>query len=542
VFSFHQRHAPLLSGPDFSLPVLNLRSREGLAARSLRALQDVGERVAHWWTAHVRRPARSETTPLTAKLRDHMRFPRAHVALITLVAAGGALRLWFMSSYRPGFVGYPDAHAYIIAARSLHWNPYKPVGYPLLLRALRALDPRLSFTVAVQHVLGLGTGVLIYLSTVPFVRRPAIALLPALVVLFGGAQVFLEHSVLSDAPYTFLLAVVLYCGAQSLSGPAALWWLALAGVALAASVTLRTVGLFLVPVVAAWALTPADLTRPERLRRALAVFAPAVALLVAYLIPQRARTGSWALTRSTNFALYARMAPIADCSRFTPPPGTAGLCEELDPRERENVNWYIFDAQSPAVRLWGVPPYPLEAADPAAYHWPGDDPTGRFARAVLVHQPLDYLTTVGEGLANYVVPRAGRRSVFEYDHALLIRELHNEHYEQAAIPDITSYYETGAGYLRKRVDALERYGRCARMEGTPTAVLTTLMLVGLSLSRGRARSAVSLYVSTATSLAVLPVALLFYDVRYAVPMNVPLAAAAAIGIDRLLDSLSPAGA
>jgi hypothetical protein len=351
--------------------------------------------------------------------------------------------------------------------------------------------------------------------------------------------VFLEHSVLSDAPYTFLLAAVLYAGVRSLSGRRELWWLALAGLALGASVTLRTVGLFLIPILAAWSLTLPGLDSSRRLTRAVAVLGPAAALLIAYLIPQRARTGRWSLTRSQNFALYARMAPIADCTRFTPPAGTAGLCEQTEPQLRENANWYVFDLRSPALQLYGVPPYPTERVEPDAYRWPGEDPTGRFARAVLRHQPVGYLATVFEGLANYVAPRAGRRSVFEYDQGLLIRELHNEHFEQAAIPDIMACYQTGPGYLRRRVDALEGYGRTARIEGPLTGILATLMLAGVCLSDGPARSAASLYAVTATSLAVLPVALLFYDVRYAVPMNVPLAAAAAIGIDRLLAGVTP---
>lgn len=461
--------------------------------------------------------------------------------LAAAMTAGAALRVWFMTSYRPAFVGYPDARAYIIAMRSLYWNPYKPVGYPLLLRLLRALHPRLSFTIAVQHMLGLATAALIYLSTAPFVRRPEVALLPAFVVLFGGAQVFLEHAVLSDAPYTFLLAVVLYAGARSLGGAAALWWLALAGLALGASVTLRTVGLFLIPILASWSLAAPGLTRSQRLARASAIVAPAVALITAYLIPQYARTRRWALTRSSSFALYARMAPIADCRRFTPAPGTEGLCEKSEPHERPNLNWYIFDPDSPALRRFGAPPYPTERVDPAEYRWAGKEPARRFARTVLAHQPRDYAATVLEGLANYVVPRTGRRSVFEYDQELLIRELHNEQFEQAAIPDITEQYQTGPGYLRRHVGALEHYGRAARIEGAPTAALAVLMLAGLLLSDGRERSATALHAVTATSLATLPVAMLFYDVRYAVPMNVPLAAAAAIGIDQLLEMLSHGG-
>ncbi len=461
---------------------------------------------------------------------------RPHAPLIALCVAGAALRLWFMLSYRPAFVGYPDARGYIIAAHGpLYWDPYKPVGYPLLLRLLHALDGRLSFTVAVQHVLGLATAVVAYFATRPFVTRTWLALLPAIVVLFGGSQVFLEHSVLSDAPYTFLLAAALFCAARSLTADRRLIWLAGAGTAIAASITLRTVSVVLVPLLALWTLMPWRQSTRARLSGPVATLAPVLIMLVAYLIPQHAVTGSWSLTRATSFAFYARMAPIADCSRFTPPSGTSKLCQRDDPRRRPDANWYIFNVQSPAVRAYGVPPWPLRHVPPSAYRWRGDAPTGSFARAVLLNQPLDYSATVFEGLANYVVPRAGRKSVFEYDQNLLISELHNRYYEQAAEPAITSYYSTRAGYVRKNVPALDAYGRAAKTEGFLTALLTLLMIAGGVLSRGKVRIAALLFAGTAIALALLPVAILFYDVRYAEPVVVPLAAAAAIGVDCLID-------
>ena len=555
---------PLLGAPglrlSFALP--SDPADRSFGARGLRAPQELSGRIASLWArrprarrlllpdeeaASTRRARRSEAAIKAILARSRPRFrrleeaPHGRFALLKLLATGAALRLWLMLSYRPGFVGYPDARAYIIAARGpLYWNPYKPVGYPLFLRALRALDSRLSVTVMAQHLLGLATGALIYFATAPFVRRAALALLPAAVVLFGGSQVFLEHAVLSDAPYTFLLGIVLYCAVRSLTSRARFAWLAGAGAALAASVTLRTVGLFLVPVVAAWAVAAAGLWHAAH--PYLAVLAPVVVLLLAYAIPQHAVTARWALTRSTSFAFYSRVAPIADCTRFAPPPGTAGLCEQSDARTRPNANWYIFNLDAPAIRLYGVPPWPLTRVTPAEYQWPGDEPTGRFARAVLVHQPLDYLATLLEGLANYVAPRTGRPSVFEYDQEMLIRELHNQHYEREAIPDITSYYSTGAGYLRRGVGALDAYGRMAKTEGPLTAVLAALMLAGWALSRGHAHSAASLFASTSISLAVLPVAILFYDVRYAAPMAMPLTAAAAIGIDRLWDIMGRSGA
>lgn len=68
--------------------------------------------------------------------------------LAALVAGGLLVRGWFMVSARPGFLGYPDAVTYVIAAKEeLFWSPYRPAGYPLVLRGLRAVHPRLAVAI-----------------------------------------------------------------------------------------------------------------------------------------------------------------------------------------------------------------------------------------------------------------------------------------------------------------------------------------------------------------------------------------------------------
>ena len=77
------------------------------------------------------------------------------------------------------------------------------------------------------------------------------------------------------------------------------------------------------------------------------------------------------------------------------------------------------------------------------------------------------------------------------------------------------------------------------LEGALTAVLALLALAGGILGRAGARHAAALFGASAFSLALLPVAILFYDVRYAAPVVALLAAAAAIGTDRCCDLLAP---
>jgi hypothetical protein len=456
----------------------------------------------------------------------------ARWTLAAAVAGGIAVRGWFMASHRPGFLGHPDARIYVATAKGpLFQVPHRPAGYPLLLRALHRIDPRLSCTVAAQHALGVATALLLHRTTGRFAPRRA-GLLPAAVTLFGGSQLFLEHAVMSEGPYTFLLAAALDCAGRSAQPSARrLPWLGAAGGVLGVSATLRSPGVFVVPSMAAWAMSRPGLDARLRLGSGAAVLAGAVLPLGAYLAAHHAATGSWGVTRANGFTLYARVAPFADCSRFTPPPGTEALCETTPPAQRPTPTRYVFDfSQSPALALYGSIPHPTDHVEPSAYRWPADAQLRRFAFAVMRAQPLEYLRSVGLGLFNYVRPHTGPPSVIEWDHDSLIDELRNPHWEADSIQYITAYYSTGAGFRRSGERALATYGRRMKLEGWPTAVLAVAALWACVPRRDAPRDGAALMGGTAATVALTSVALLFYDARYATPMYGPLAAAAALGI------------
>jgi hypothetical protein len=86
--------------------------------------------------------------------------------------------------------------------------------------------------------------------------------------------------------------------------------------------------------------------------------------------------------------------------------------------------------------------------------------------------------------------------------------------------------------------ALDDYAKAAQVEGPVTAILVLLMLAGFILARGRRQAAAGLFGWTTLVMMLAPVALLFYGVRYATPAYGPLAAAAAIGLDELVELAS----
>lgn len=456
------------------------------------------------------------------------------IALVVLLVAGAALRLWFVLAYRPGFLGYSDAAAYVTSAHGpLFWNQYRPAGYGLLLRLLHAVGLDLTGSVVVQHLLGLGAAAFLFAAVTRVVRRPALALLPLGVVLLSGSELFLEHSVLTEASFTFLVAAALWCAVRALDaeGRASALWLVGAGVLAGVSTAVRPTGVAVVLVLAAWALG----RRGSATRRVVLAGVVAVGFLAAlgpYLVAQHHKTGTWGLSRASGTIVYARAAIFADCHDFTPPAGTRRLCEDRPPATRPTPNDYIFRDSSPAVRAFGRPPDPLTHPH-AAYSWPPDATLGSFGRAAIRAQPLAYAKTVVQGLVKYVLPHAGPANMLDYDQDLLVALLPGGVNEAAARPIVEAYYGRGAASGPRHVTGLQSYARRARVEGPLTAVLVLLALAGAVLARGRHAAGSALFGGMAFALALLPVAGMFYGVRYATPMYGPLAAAAAIGLDAM---------
>ncbi len=428
---------------------------------------------------------------------------RHRIALAALLAAGVGLRAWALWSWRPAFIGYYDTSPYVAAARSgLFADPFRPAGYPAFLRALHALSDHVVAVTALQHALGIATALLLYAAVRPYSRWAAL-LAPA-VVLLDGFEVLVEHAVLSDSLFVFLLAAALLAAVRRMGLAAG------ALIALAASV--RTVGLFVVPLVLL------ALLWPRRWRTAALGTVAAVAVLGGYYAAEHAQVGATGLSRAPGWSLYARVGQFADCTRFTPPAGTRALCETVDPARRPSTDFYYWAKQSPAQRAFGAPPA-------------SDATVGRFARAALLAQPGDYLLTVARDFARYVWPEHFRRA--------RAGETQAQYLDQARRPkellfvggELAGYY---AGVPAARQTASEltlAYVRGTEVSGVLLLILLALAAAAPFLARGEARRPAALFAATAFALLIVPVATQVYDARYAVAALGPLAAAAGLALD-----------
>ena len=253
------------------------------------------------------------------------------------------------------------------------------------------LEPFHSLTLvaAVQHLMGLGVAVMIYL----LLRRAGVSArwstAATLPVLLDGFEIEDEHMVMAEALFTFLvmLALLLMLWRSRVPWPIAL----VAGLLAGYAVDVRSEGL---PVVI---LFPAFLLL-RGLRSGgwrnwggwLAAGVMAVGCLIpvaAYATWFHSWTGDYALTRSEGFYLWGRVSSFAECSVIRPPADELKVCPAGSPSSRTAPGDYIWHAPQVHDLAGG----PVSVAN--------DRLLRDFALHAIEAQPLGYLHSVLSGLA-----------------------------------------------------------------------------------------------------------------------------------------------
>jgi len=413
---------------------------------------------------------------------------------------------------------YGDSLSFLLAAdQGIYTDPTRTSGYSLFLRLTHAVSDEVFFTVAVQHLLGLGAAALAYLAVRRLGISSAVAVVPAAVLALGGDSLFLEHTLLSDTLFVAAVSVVLYTAVRSLEpGRWQLAWLLAAGLALGGATLVRSAGLMLVPAVGLWLVFALGGRARARLALPAVAVAAALAVVACDAALRAANSDHAGFSPTSGRSLYARVAQFADCDRFEPPAGTSVLCEDTPPDSRPGPDYYVAVDDAPPKRLFGLPPG-------------GDEELGRFARAAIVAQPLDYARAVASDLVRYVAPHHSSRP-----YAGLGPEVLRLGQEPAATPAqvervIGSYYEPASPKERFPLELFNAYAGIVRGHGVLLPLALLLAVAGLVLGGRRERVAVGLLGGVALALAAFPPAVLAYNPRYIVPALAPLAAAAAVG-------------
>jgi hypothetical protein len=465
----------------------------------------------------LRRP--SEWVRFAGRQHARNRSEKATLLAITVLVAGAiAVRAWLMVDYSPAFVGFGDSHEYVSAAAlGVFRDVQKPAGYPIFLGLAHLVSSGLTFTIFLQHALGVATGLLLYKSVQRAGAPPWLGLLPAAVVFFGGTGLLLEHSLLADSLFAFLQALGVYTAVRAISEPR-LRWALLTGLAIGISFWVKTVALSSLILVPPLLLLGACGTIRRRLLSGAAVAGVAIVVILGYAAVQAQVTGYWGYERQGAWNLYGRVATFVNCADFTPPAGTRFLCPREAPGHRLPPAFFQYSPLTPAVRHFGGPAHAPSRANALLQ---------KFSIAAIEHQPIAYAAAILKGLTFFLTPRSGEGYTPES-----IREALLAPAGVASIqPSLARYYPGSHGYRgpASATHSLATYESHTRVQGVLLVLMLLACVLGIPLLSGRVRSAAILFALTAIFSVTFAVAGNSYDARYGYPAFGPLAAGAAIG-------------
>jgi hypothetical protein len=445
------------------------------------------------------------------------------------IVAAILIRLCAELGYR-WWAYFNDSFSYISTAVTGTLDPVRVSGYSLFLRALLPLHSFAVVTV-LQHLMGLAVAGLCYALARRRFGTPAwIAAALTFPVLFDGFEIQLEHLLLSDTLFLFLMALAVVV---LLWAPRPGWIrCALAGLLLGASAMVRSTGLPLIAVFAAY-LIIIGFPKLRDGRGWLRVIASVAACCAAFALPAagyeamyKQQHGDFAMNSSTGVFLYSRVMTFADCSRMTLSPELLSLCTTVPPARRPISQAYIWTPASPLDRF---PPTKFDALPNSLAE--------RFAIKAIEAQPLDYARAVFDDTWRaFAWPRSVFPNAATYDEYLF-------GYHSLDVPDSRThgYRSSAADYVRG--DPLTRvvepfakvmrvYQRYVWLPGTVYGLILAAGLVALGWRWRRGGRDALLPWATSLALIVIPAATAEFDYRY-VTTAVPFACLAlAIALGR----------
>ena len=478
---------------------------------------------------------------LVQSWRDQLAPPRnrATYLLIVLLLAGVALRLVTTISWWPTTTTLADSAKYAQFAESNPFaDPQHPAGYGLILASIGALTHEVAAVVVIQHLTAFASALLLFAATRRITGSAWAGLLPAAIVLLNPDEILLEHAIMAESWAILATSAGMYAAVRAFDQPRPPWrWPLVAGVLLALSVTIRTAGLAVVPVVLlALVLAPARGARGwRRWECPVSAAAGAAVVLVGFAVANATFGQRFGIGPSPGWYLYARAAQFADCDKFTPPEGTEFLCEKTPPAQRHGERYYVFDPSAPAPRKFGAFP---DQRDSTA-----DKLLGQWAERAVLAQPGDYLESVWENLRAYWVPSLapvkqgegeGLDPVLDFRVGLDPGSLFFSVVEENVGRDMEQFYnDFTVDRDRRPLELISSWQQVGRFGGTMLSIATALVLVGLLVGTRRDRLGALVLGIGGLALIIPPALTGNYTGRYTVPMAGPMLAGAAIALTAL---------
>ena len=282
---------------------------------------------------------------LAATARRHWLFGLA-------LAGAVALRVLAMLAFRPIMWFGGDSASYLATGLRLIPDPSRVGGYGFMLWALRPLHS-LALVAAVQHLMGIVIGVLIY----RLARRhglPAwVATLAAVPVLFDAYELQLESDAVPDIPFGLLVVIALYLLLRP-GGERRPARVVPAAFLLGVSAILWPVGLVLLAILLAVLLAALAGLRAGWLAVAAAILAGAVPV-AGYAAWFDLHEHQFSLTTSDGVFLWSRTMLFANCAVIRPPTDERTLCPPAGQEGAQRIasSLYIWSGASPLLRMPG---------------------------------------------------------------------------------------------------------------------------------------------------------------------------------------------
>jgi hypothetical protein len=417
---------------------------------------------------------------------------------------------------------FNDSFQYVQNTVVFQLDPTRVSGYSIWLKILQPFHTYAVVTI-LQHLMGLAVGVMVYALARHRFRAPAwLATLAAVPVLYDGFEIQLEHLIMADVPFLFLITLAT---TLLLWDPVPSWRrCVLIGALLGVAEVVRSVGLPLLAVFAVYMIF-----RRISWRKVAAVIVVCFLPVFAYAGWFDLEHGQFAMTDSTGVFLYSRVMTFAECSKMhiplTPPDNAElSLCTTVPPDQRPIAQAYIWTAASP---LNGFPPskfspMPNQVAE-------------KFAIRAIEAQPLDYAKAVFDdtsrvfGWNRVVFPNAATYDEYIFSYS----SLPIPSWDDAKLGPYNSY---AAAYVHGNpltqvvapfANVMRLYEHHVYLPGTVYGLILLAGLGGMVLAWRRLGGEALLPWTISLALVVVPAATAEFDYRY-VLVAVPFACLAAV--------------
>ena len=414
---------------------------------------------------------------------------------------------------------FNDSFEYVQNTVHLQLDPTRISGYSVWLKILQPFHSYALVTI-LQHLMGLAIAVMIYaLARHRFGVSAWLATLATVPVLYDGFEIELEHLIMADVPFLFLLTLAITLLLWDRSGPSTRRCAVIGGL-LGLGAVLRSIGLPLLAVFAVYMII-----RRFSWRKVAATIVVCLIPVVGYAGIFDLEHGQFAMSDATGVFLYSRVMGFAECSKMHVPADELALCTAVPPDKRPSLTQlYIWDAETPLDR------FPPSKFSPVPNELAKD-----FAIRAIEAQPLSYARVVFDDTwrvfawKRIVFPNAQTYDEYKFDYHSVPIPAWND----AKLGPYSSY---AAAYVHGNpltqvvapfANIIRGYQRYVWLPGTVYGLILLAGLGGLVLAWRRLGGEALLPWTISFALIVIPAATAEFDYRYVLPA-VPFACLAAV--------------